>query len=400
MKASRFTAAAAILFGTIAGGGALSSPAAQSQSPGSGQCLQFRCLTGAPEDLLHRLSQRAAPDGRPVARPRRHATDRRRSGLVGARRAQAAQRADAAVRPAAARQGKRGRVRRRPRAVARRSGGAWNESGTAGHPSADQNRVRERRPRPAGARHRRAQPAAGRRYRPARVRQQLRSPVALAVAARALPVGCADDHAHGGGPATVGAGNRDVYDSRPAVPGRPRRRPAALRLARRRGHRPSLPRRRRLHRHHPAAEDALQRGARPRRSSPARAACEPRARAHVHRRRRRSQTAAGQLRRHADLEPGVGAVREPCRRTAHGDRSDQGRNASRRRRLRAPGVGTRRRRAAAAHRLGIWHRRDVRRQSRGRERDDRRALQGDRRERHPEPPAHFHLPAENGSSGR
>ena len=37
---------------------------------------------------------------------------------------------------------------------------------------------------------------------------------------------------------------------------------------------------------------------------------------------------------------------------------------------------------------------------RGRERDDRRALQADRRERHAEPPAHFHLPARKTGVGR
>ena len=393
MKASRFTAAAAILFGTIAGGGALSSPAAQSQSPAPANAFS----SDASQALLKTYCTGCH-------------NERLRTGGLSLDRVDTQQiGADPALWERVAHKLRSGQMP--PFGRPRPDKGSVDAFVAGLERALDEAAARGTNPgRPVTHRLTRTEYA-----------NAVRDLLALDIDARSLlPADDTDQHgfdnnsevlslspsllerylsaartisAHGGRPAAVGAGNRDVYDARPAVPGRPGRRAAALRLARRRGHRPSLPRRRRLHRHHPAAEDALQRGARPRRSSPARAACEPRARAHVHRRRRRSQAAAGQLRRHADLEPGVGAVREPCRRTAHGDRSGQGRNAGRRRRLRAPGVGTRGRRAAAAHRLGIRHRRDVRRQPRGRERDDRRALQADRRERHAEPPAHLHLPA-------
>ena len=285
---------------------------------GSGQRLQFRCLTGAPEDLLHRLSQRAAPDGRPVARPRRHATDRRQSGLVG----------EASLTSCAAgrcrRSAGRGPTRRRvdafvaglERALDEAAARA-TESGTAGHPSADQNRVRERRPRPAGARHRRAQPAAGRRYRPARVRQQLRSPVALA--RRCSSATC-----------------RRRGRSRRMAVGRPPSAPAIEtytmpgRLFQDDRADDRLPFGSRggavIDHHFPADGDytvtiRLQKTL----YNAVRGLADPHqlelrvnraARAHVHRRRRRGQAAAGQLRRHADLESRVGAVREPCRRSS------------------------------------------------------------------------------------
>ena len=181
-----------------------------------------RCCSGSgarPEVLRH-LPQRSRQDRRAVARGHRARPTSPRSRGLGEGRPQAARRDDAAAGHAAARRGDARRVRVVARDVARSQ--ARSRSPNPGRSAAappEPHRVRQRRPRPARARHRRAD-AAARRRREQRVRQHRGRAARVAVAARAVSDGRAQDQQPGGRRPDTDAGRRGL----PRAAGSTRRR--------------------------------------------------------------------------------------------------------------------------------------------------------------------------------
>ena len=229
--------------------------------------------------------------------------------------------------------------------------------------------------------------------RPARVRQQLGGAVDLAGAARALPCsGRTVSRFAVGRPATApridtySIPDRMIQDERVSDC-------AAVRLSRRRGPLAQLPGRRRIP-DHLAAETTLYHAVRWSRRLRTRSSAAGSAAAHdVQRRRQGGQAAAGELRRHADLEPGMGSLREQRGRGTRAAVRRQGGHPHDRHLVREAGVGGRGHRAAAAYRWGFGTDEMFDASPGPLLGDGRGAVHQRRAWEHGEPPPHFRLPS-------
>ncbi len=267
-------------------------PIAGAAAPGGGRAPAGAPPQPRPERALLDsycvvLPQPAPEDRRPRARHAPTSTDLgtpvRRSG----------RRSSASCAPARCRRSAGRGPRKRPRAIVRvvarsgprpRGGRPQPQSGPAAAASAEPHRIRQRHPRSARARHRRPRAAAGRRHRRARVRQRRRGADRLAGADGALSVRRAENRP-AGARLPDRAGRRAVSGAADAGAGRSAQRRSAVRVARRRGRAPLLPRRRRLHDQDQAEGESLRLHPRPRPAAAARRAARRRARQAVHGRR-------------------------------------------------------------------------------------------------------------------
>ena len=359
-----------------------------------GRCEPDRSGAGprAARSLLRDVPQRAPAHGGAHARqhrPRKRRTARRNLG-EGA--AQDPGGPDAAGGPPAA--GRRGigflHERARNGSGARVQRGA--QSRTAHRSPPESNRVHQQRSRPPRARDRRPQPAAGRRYRRARVRQQRGCVDGVARPRRPVPLGGAQDQPPRDR-TLDGHDHRDVSAAAPAGPGRASRRAPPVRIARRHGHRALLPGRRRVRGQDPAADQQLQLHQRSRRPARSRGAPRSPARQGLHHRRQAGRRAARELGRHAVRQHRVGEVRAADARRPRSAIARQGRAARSGHRVRPQVVGSRRRAPAAAGRLAAVERRDVRLEPGRRHGDRRRSARAGRARRHAVAPQDLHMPA-------
>ena len=198
-----------------------------------------------PRRVLRRLSQRPHPDRRPPARQRRRQPGRRRRRDVGEGGEQAAERRDAAARPAPPGPADPRRLRLGARGRARRGGRRPSQSGPPPRSPAEPVRVRQRgagSPRPGD---RRGGPAAAGRVGP-RLRQHRRGPLDVSDPVGPLPVRGPPDQPARGRRSVDGAGRRDVPRVAGVAAGRTDERGPAARHPRRVGGAPLLPARRRV----------------------------------------------------------------------------------------------------------------------------------------------------------
>ena len=198
--------------------------------------------------------------GAGLVRSSEHTRCRSRPAGLGAGRAQAAARHDAAGRPPTPRPSDARRVCGVARSRARSRSGRQPEPRPAGDPPADHRRVHQRHPEPAGSRDRRALAAvSGRRRGPGGLRDQRRCAVGLAGPVRPLSLrrepcqpSCRRRPHH-----RAGVRRSHLRHAPTAVSGRPDERGAPVRVAGGHGDSPLLSTRRRLRGEGPVAPDDL-----------------------------------------------------------------------------------------------------------------------------------------------